>query len=219
MRTRVAILGAGDLGRTLALHLRSQPAFELVGFLDDTINTPAVHSAPHLGGFADAAALFRDERFDALLIGVGYKHVLARQQIFDDLRGRGVPFASLVHPSCTVTPSAVVQEGAVLFPGCIVDEGSVIGANSVLNTGCVVAHDTRVGSHTFLGPGVALAGFVEVGVRCFLGIGTVVIDNIRIGDDVQTGGGTVVTRDLEPCVMAVGVPARVVRSGGAAGTP
>jgi len=45
----------------------------------------------------------------------------------------------------------------------------------------------------------------------WLGTGTKVLDGVRIGRDVVVGAGAVVTDDLPDGVIAVGVPARVVR--------
>jgi acetyltransferase-like isoleucine patch superfamily enzyme len=45
----------------------------------------------------------------------------------------------------------------------------------------------------------------------WLGTGAKVLDGVRIGRDVVVGAGAVVTEDLPDGVVAVGVPARVVR--------
>ena len=207
-KPRVALLGAGDLALTLAAHLSSHPDLRCVGFFDDTKVGQVVAGLPVLGGLATAKSGFDEGAFDLALMAIGYKHLRFRAKVFHELRAQGVPFARLIHPSCTVAASAVVEEGAVLFPGCIVDEGARIGANSVLNAGCIVAHDTTVGPHAFLGPGVTLAGFVRIEAFCFVGIGTVVIDNITLGEGSQTGGGAVVIDHVEPALLVVGVPAR-----------
>jgi len=53
----------------------------------------------------------------------------------------------------------------------------------------------------------------------WLGTGTKVLDGVRIGRDVVVGAGAVVTDDLPDGVIAVGVPARVVRTREAAPAP
>jgi maltose O-acetyltransferase len=45
----------------------------------------------------------------------------------------------------------------------------------------------------------------------WLGGGVVVCPGVTIGDDTVVGAGAVVTRDLPSGVVAVGVPARVIR--------
>jgi maltose O-acetyltransferase len=46
----------------------------------------------------------------------------------------------------------------------------------------------------------------------WLGGGVIVCPGVSIGDDTVVGAGSVVTRDLPAGVLAVGNPARVIRS-------
>ena len=52
---------------------------------------------------------------------------------------------------------------------------------------------------------------ITLGENVWLGAGAKVMDGVRIGRDVVVGAGAVVTEDLPDGVVAVGVPARVVR--------
>lgn len=206
--TRIAILGAGDLGRTLAHHATTA-GFEVSGFYDDSCVGSVIDGRPVLGGLQDVAT---GGDWEELVMGIGYNHLQFRQDLFTKLCTAGLKFATLIHPSAYIDRSATVEAGAIIFPGCILDAHAQVLENSLLNTGCVIAHDTVVGPHTFLGPAVQLAGFIRIGARCFLGIGTTVIDNVQMGDDTQTGGGTVVIKDTPGKVLLVGSPARVVRT-------
>jgi sugar O-acyltransferase (sialic acid O-acetyltransferase NeuD family) len=209
---RVAIIGAGDLGRTLVAQLRDSGDVRAVAFFDDVVPKKTVCGLPVRGSIADVAAEYRSGSFDAALMGIGYKHLVFRAELFERLRGDGVAFATQIHPSCHIAGSAKVAQGSILFPGCTLDVGVVVGPNCLLNTGCTIAHDTRIAGHSFLGPGVTLAGCVNVEERCFLGVGSTVIDNIEIGAGAQTGGGAVVTRNVESGALVVGVPAEKIRS-------
>jgi acetyltransferase-like isoleucine patch superfamily enzyme len=53
---------------------------------------------------------------------------------------------------------------------------------------------------------------ITLGEDVWLGAGAKVMDGVTIGDHVVVGAGAVVTDDLPAGVVAVGVPARVVRS-------
>lgn len=211
MRKRLAIIGAGDLGQLIAHHAAGSGEFEVAGFLDDS--KPKQSQTPQgmvLGPIDDAEPLYRDGWFDCLIIGIGYRHFSYRRVCFAKNFPR-IPFATLVHSSCSVDSSARIGAGSVLLPGCVVDKGVTIEPNTLLNTGCTIAHDTTVAENCFLGPGVTLAGFVTVESGCFIGVGTTVIDGIRIARDVQTGGGAVVVEDLEEPGLYVGVPAKRIR--------
>jgi maltose O-acetyltransferase len=52
---------------------------------------------------------------------------------------------------------------------------------------------------------------IVIGDDVWLGGGVVVCPGVTIGEGTVVGAGAVVTRDLPPYVLAVGVPARVVR--------
>jgi maltose O-acetyltransferase len=53
---------------------------------------------------------------------------------------------------------------------------------------------------------------ISIGDNAWLGGGVIVCPGVTIGADTVVGAGAVVTRDLPPGVLAVGNPARVVRS-------
>jgi sugar O-acyltransferase (sialic acid O-acetyltransferase NeuD family) len=214
--TRVAILGAGDLGKHLAHHARTtqrEGGLSVVGFFDDTLprGTPVEATGVVLGPIEAVEERYASGDFDALLLGIGYRHFAVRRALFERFQQR-IPFASLVHPSCFVDETATIAPGAVLFPGCVVDKGAVVGENVLLNVGTIVAHDSQIGAHSFVGPGVAIAGFVRIGRSVFLGTGTRLVDNVTVADEVQTGAGAVVVKNLDEPGLYVGVPARWVRS-------
>ena len=52
---------------------------------------------------------------------------------------------------------------------------------------------------------------IVVGDNVWLSAGVIVCPGVTIGDDTVVGAGAVVTRDLPAGVVAVGVPARVLR--------
>jgi maltose O-acetyltransferase len=52
---------------------------------------------------------------------------------------------------------------------------------------------------------------IVIGDNVWLGGGAIVCPGVPIGDDTVVGAGAVVTRDLPAGVVAIGVPARVVR--------
>jgi maltose O-acetyltransferase len=53
---------------------------------------------------------------------------------------------------------------------------------------------------------------VEIGANCWIGMGVCILPSVRVGDGCVVGAGSVVVKDLEPYSIAVGNPARVIRS-------
>jgi len=125
-------------------------------------------------------------------------------------------------------------EGAEIKPPLFVDYGSYIsvGANTFVNynlTALDVAAIT-IGSDCQIGPNVQLltpthpveptprrdklegARPIVIGDNVWIGGGAIVLPGVTIGDNSVIGAGAVVTRDVPANVVAVGNPARVIRS-------
>jgi maltose O-acetyltransferase len=107
-----------------------------------------------------------------------------------------------------------------------------VGARVFANYGliCLDTAPITIGDDTLLGPGVQLltphhplepgprrdgwesAEPITIGRNVWIGGAVVVCPGVTIGDDTVVGAGSVVIRDVPPGVLAVGNPARVVRS-------
>ncbi|GLY18977.1 maltose O-acetyltransferase [Kineosporia sp. NBRC 101677] len=127
-----------------------------------------------------------------------------------------------------------VGEGAAIRPPLFVDYGENlhVGARTFVNmnlTALDVA-EIRIGEDCQIGPNVQLltpthpveprprrdkleaARPITIGDNVWLGGGVIVCPGVTIGDNSVIGAGAVVTRDIPANVVAVGNPARVVRS-------
>lgn len=208
---RLAIIGSGDFGQQIAYYAKEDNQFEVAGFFDDYKSKgDRVNNIPILGGTDDVLSTFEQGLFDELLIGIGYKHIIVRGNLFNRYENN-VPFARLIHSSCLVDASCIINEGAVIYPGCILDHHVEIKQNVLLNVGCCIAHDTVIGANSFLSPRVAIAGFVTVEDSCILGINSTIIDNVVIKKQTQIGAGAVVTKSIEIGGLYVGNPVRFIR--------
>lgn len=211
MKERVAIIGSGDLGRSIA-HYAQDNGYTIVGFYDDFQKAKTVDGIPVIGKLDSIEEDFKRNRFDSLVCAVGYNHFDFRENVYDKYHGElGIPFATIIDKSCHVDATAKIGEGVVMFPMAMVDKGCVIEDNVLLNVGVTIAHDSTVKSHSFLSPRVAMAGFSSIGKRCMIGINSTIIDNITICDDVRVGGGTLLINDVKQKGLYVGAPARFVR--------
>jgi maltose O-acetyltransferase len=125
-------------------------------------------------------------------------------------------------------------EDARIRPPFQCDYGTYItvGARTFVNFGAVFfdAAPITIGQDVQIGPSVQLltpthemdaerrrAGWekalpVTIGDNVWLGGGVIVCPGVTIGENTVVGAGSVVTRDLPAGVLAVGNPARVVRT-------
>ena len=120
-------------------------------------------------------------------------------------------WATVIHPTAYVHPSAKVGRGTVIFAGAVVQPDAVIGEHAIVNTGATIDHDCVIGDFAHIAPGVHLAGAVQVGEGAFLGIGSVAIPGVKIGRWSTVGAGAVVIRDVGDGVVAVGNPAKTFK--------
>jgi maltose O-acetyltransferase len=122
----------------------------------------------------------------------------------------------------------------VLRPPLYVDHGTNlrVGARCFANFGLVALDvaDITIGDDVQIGPNVQLltpthpvepglrrakweaAEPITIGDNVWLGGGAIVLPGVTIGENTIVGAGAVVTRDLPADVVAVGDPARVVRT-------
>lgn len=107
-----------------------------------------------------------------------------------------------------------------------------IGARTLVNYGCSIAALDRVsiGERCLIGPHCMIidsafhdidperrleppiADPITIGDNVWLGARVIVLPGVTIGENSVVGVGSVVTRDIPPGSLAVGVPAKVVRS-------
>ncbi len=204
---RVAIIGAGDMGR----HLNRvfSESLETVGFFDDFASSSSVvDGLPVLGGLSAVESAYAQAKFDFLVLAIGYKHLEQRLGIFSRFQGK-IPFLTWVHPSSYVDASCRLGEGVVVLAGCVLDVNVHVGDVAFLNVSCTVAHDSVIGRNSFLAPRTTVAGFCSIGESNFLGIGTVVRDNITTCANTQTGAGAVVCKNTESSGLYLGLPAKL----------
>lgn len=206
----LAIIGAGDLGKQFSYYALEDHHYKEVVFIDDYALEPFRYNIPIIGKTNELEKLYQEERFDEVIIAIGYKHLKEKKELYERFKNK-IPFGKIIHSSVWVASSAKILEGSVVFPNCSIDIGAVIEENTILNNGCTISHDSIIHEHCFLSPRVAIAGFVTIKEQCILGINSTIIDNITIKENTQVGAGTVVIKNINKSGLYVGNPHRLVR--------
>lgn len=105
-----------------------------------------------------------------------------------------------------------IGKGVFINSGCkFQDQGGIyIGDN------CLIGHNTVIATlnHGMLPEerGDLLPSPVHIGNNVWIGSGSVILPGVTIGDNAVIGAGSVVTRDIPSDMIAVGSPAKVIRS-------
>ncbi|RLT21052.1 MAG: serine O-acetyltransferase [Planctomycetota bacterium] len=96
---------------------------------------------------------------------------------------------------------------------CFIDHGMgvVIGETAVIGTDCVLYHNVTLGGTSL----EKVKRHPTLGNHVLVGMGAKILGAVTIGDGARIGANAVVTKDVPPCATAVGIPARIVRIGGA----
>jgi sugar O-acyltransferase (sialic acid O-acetyltransferase NeuD family) len=206
MKKRIAIYGAGGLGREVLSLIHALDEWEPIGFIDDGKKKDSVVGGlPVLGG-------------EETLSNVGDFHVVIavgdpalKQQLSAKIRPDHCPV--LIHPLALLQNKQTIElgTGTIITAGCVLTTDIKIGKHTLLNLNSTVGHDCMIGDYCSLMPGVNLAGEVEVGEAVLIGAGSNVRNQIRIGDNSVVGMGSVVIQNVAANTTVAGVPAKPIQ--------
>lgn len=123
-----------------------------------------------------------------------------------------VEFATAIHPSAIVSPSAKIGEGTVVMAGVVINAEAVIGNHCIINTGATVDHECVIGDYCHIAPGVNISGDTHVDEGTWIGVGSCVIQGLHVGKNCMIGAGSVIVKDIPDNVVAFGNPCKVVKA-------
>ncbi len=203
------ILGTTPYALVFADAFSDLPQFQVAGFVEnlDRQRCQQAHGGLPVHWVEDIAPL-RDTH--AVICCLSTTH---RDDYVQRIRQMGFQFATLIHPTATVSKKSTVAEGTSLNIGCIVAGFTSIGRYVQVNRGVTIGHHTAIEDYSTIQPGVNIAGNCHIGPQTYIGIGATIVDGIKVGAHSVIGAGSVVTKDVPDRVLVVGVPAKVVKEG------
>ncbi len=204
---RVAILGAGGLGKVIAEAIRSRGEHEAAGFLDDRARSRFCE-VPILGKLAALRGLKR-RGISGVTLALGDGFLSLRLKLIAAIRAAGLEPVTAIHATAWVSPTARVGSGSYVGPLSVIHTDTHVGAFCVIWSGCVIEHDNRIGENAFLAPGVTTAGYTEIGRNAFLGAGATIL-RCRVGHLATVGAASLVRNDVPARSVIMGIPARFV---------
>lgn len=203
---RVVVIGAGGHA-AVCIDLLLATAVDVVG----AVGTPAAGrrlQVPVLGGDEVLAGLV-ETGVTRAFVAVGDNR--ARARVAAQARALGFTLVNAVSPDARLSPTVELGSNVAVMAGAVVNAYTRLGDGAIVNTGATIDHDAMIGEWAHVAPGCHLSGAATLGEGVFLGVGSSVIPGCTIGAWTQVGAGGVVVGDLPPEVLAIGVPARVLR--------
>jgi acetyltransferase EpsM len=201
------VVGGGELARVIIETAIAEGKWRIVGFVDPTpcdetvrrLKLPRLGTDTDIGRFPNAMTV----------LGVGTIKVSdVRRNIVDRLALPQSRWATIIHPSASVSPSASVAPGAVVLAGAVLCSGVSIGAHCIINLGAKIDHDVKVGAFVHVAPQAALGGGSRVEDHAYIGMGAMIRDHLTVSERNLVGMGAVVTKQFAPGRTLAGVPAR-----------
>ncbi len=198
---RILIVGGGNGAVQIIDALAGLPQQRAVAILDDNaaLHGKQVAGVPILGAIdlARAADMHAAGQFDAAVISISTS-IPARARIFEQWKGRGIPFANVIHPSCVIGINAAWGEGNVVMALCHFGACATVGDNNFLSAYCSIEHHCVLGSHCSFGPAVVTSSRVRIGDRVRFGTGIHIEPGIQIGEDSVIASGLAITQHIPP---------------------
>jgi len=152
--------------------------------------------------------LAQDQRFT---LGVGSPQV--RRALAEKLRQLGGVLTSTISPRATIGAFGnQIGAGCNVMTGAVLTGDISLGEGVLINLNCTIGHDSIVQDYCELSPGVHVSGHVALGPNCVLGTGAVVLPGVEIGANSVIGAGSVVTKNVAADTLAVGIPAKAIKS-------
>lgn len=135
-RMNLLILGAGSQGPVVKEIAEALGVFHRIAFLDDDPNNRlAIGCLSDLYGLQDEYPMAIPSFGDGEL----------RRRYMDILEREGYIVPTLIHPSATVSPSAVIGRSSVVESRCSISANAVVGRGALISNASVIGTGAQIG--------------------------------------------------------------------------
>lgn len=208
----LAIYGAHGLAQEVYIIAKKinmiENKWEKVVFIDD-INDISTVQGKKVYKFDNLIEQYNKSELE-IVVAVGEPAV--RELMYSKVKAIGIKLATLVHPGVYIDETTQIGEGVVICEGVTITCNVIIGNNSYIQPHAVIGHDIVIGQHSVIGSNSQIGGVDKIGDRVYMGFLSGTKDHISIGNDVIISAGAIVFRDLPDSVIAVGNPARIMKT-------
>lgn len=205
----LGIYGAGGLGREVEIIARKINAVKrrwdkIVFVVDEP-------EKDELNGFEIVPFSCFNESYPDGEISIAVGEPVTREKLYNKVKEKGLRLATLIHPGVYIDESSKIGEGVTICEGVTTTSCVTLEDNVYVQPHAVIGHDIHIGKHSVVGSNVEIGGANIIGERVFIGFMVGTLQGLKIGDDVEISAGSIVFRDIEPGMIVMGNPARVIR--------
>jgi len=208
---KLIIIGVGGFGREVAWLVERinnvVPEWDLIGFIDDNkdFHGTDVNGYQVLGD----SKWLRNQSEDIFAVcAVGSSKV--RKKIINKLGNQ--KYATLIDPSVQLSNLVEIGEGSIICAGTIITVNVTLGSHVIINLDCTIGHNAVINSFTTLYPSVNISGDTILAECVEMGTGSQIIQGLKIERATVVGAGSTVVKNLPEYCVAVGSPAKNIKS-------
>ena len=207
---KIFIWGSGGQGRVVLDILRESRNFDIVGFVDSNKNLKGkIIDGLEILGSKECLDNLLNQGVEGAIVAVGDNEIRCQRANF--LKEKGFQLVNAIHPRAGLASNVSIGNNVTIASGAIICAHALVENDAIINTGAIVEHENIIRKGVHIAPGVRLAGRVEIGEKTLIGIGATVIQGLKVGAGSIIGAGAVVIRDIPDNVVAVGIPAKVIK--------
>ncbi|PNZ70016.1 acetyltransferase [Staphylococcus croceilyticus] len=204
MSKPLILIGKGGHSKVIKDIIEAEQQYHIAGYLDNAIDEYYTDNDIFFDNL-DAIEHYNKEYF--FVIAIGNNQV--RNKLFHELDIPLKQYATLIHPSAIISPSAQIGRGTVVMPNAVINADTTIGKHVIINTGSIIEHDNQIGDYVHVSPNAALAGGVKVGNESHIAINSAVLPLVEIGEKCIVGAGATVIKNVKSESTVIGTPAKI----------
>lgn len=208
----VVVVGAGGFGREVIEIFKDQnkkkKKWNILGFIDDNkkLHGKTINNYLVLGGLD----WFNRHNDVGCVCAIGEPEI--KKKIVEKLQKMDVNFYKAIHPSVIMSKFIELGEDVIICAGTILTVDIKIGNHVIINLNSTIGHDTNIEDYCSLMPTVKINGNNHLHKGVYVGTGATFIHQVSIGAWSTIGAGAVVVRDIPKNVIALGIPAKVIKN-------
>ena len=207
---KIVIIGAGGFGREVHWLIeeinKQNRNWDFLGYVDDHIPVGTIlNGYPVLGSIE----WLNSQAFN-VVCAIGDPNI--KKSVLNKLSNSNNKFPILIHPDVRISNYVDIGEGSIICSGCIITVNIKIGKHVIINLDSTVGHDAIIMDYSTILPSVNISGHVTINERVSVGTGAKIIQGLSIGENTIIGAGAIVTKDIPANVVAVGMPAKAIKT-------